>query len=76
MCIRDSFSPAARAQSTPVVTLPTDLLPGAQYRLVFLTDGKRDGTSSNIDDYNAFVAAEAARSPELAALGTTWGSVS
>jgi hypothetical protein len=55
-----------------IVTLPTGLSPGDQYRLVFVTDGARTVLSSDIGDYNAFVTAEAVLSSELAALGTTW----
>lgn len=38
-----------------IVTVPTDLNRGDQYRLMFVTDAVRDATSSNIADYNAFV---------------------
>jgi len=51
---------------------PPDLPPGAQYRILFVTASTRDATSADIADYNAFVAADAAASPQLAALNTTW----
>ncbi|MEQ1748326.1 MAG: cadherin domain-containing protein, partial [Prosthecobacter sp.] len=57
------------------VTVPPGLAPGTSYRLIYLTSGTRDGQSTNIADYNAFVAAQAAGVPTLAALGTTWTAV-
>jgi hypothetical protein len=36
------------------------LQPGDHFQIVFVTSGTRDAVSSNIADYNAFVAAEAA----------------
>ncbi|MGK7946549.1 MAG: hypothetical protein AB4058_18980 [Microcystaceae cyanobacterium] len=44
---------AGAAQALTVV--PTDLMPGQQYRLVFVTDSTRDALSSDILDYNTFV---------------------
>ncbi len=38
-----------------IVTTPTDLNPGDEYRLVFLTSGTRSALSTSIDDYNFFV---------------------
>ncbi len=40
------------------MVVPTGLNPGDQYRLVFVTDGTRDATSTNINDYNTFVTNE------------------
>ena len=57
------------------ITVPTDLNVGDKYRLAFVTSTTRDATSSNIADYNSFVAAVAAGQPELAALGTTWSVI-
>ncbi len=37
--------PESQSFATPITT-PTDLLPGAQYRLAFLTAGTRDAASS------------------------------
>jgi hypothetical protein len=45
----------ASAAQAALVVVPPGLAPGAQYRLVFVTAGTRDGTSDNIDDYNTFV---------------------
>ena len=39
--------------------------PGRSFRLVFLTSGKRDAQSSDIDDYNRFVQSHAAKNPHL-----------
>ena len=49
----------AGAAQAALVVVPTDLAPGAQYRLVFVTDGTRDATSTNINDYNNFVTNQA-----------------
>lgn len=53
--------------------IPPNLPPGSQYQLIFVTESIRDATSSNIDDYNAFVTSEAALSPSLPA--TLWHAV-
>jgi hypothetical protein len=72
-CAISFFAP--RPASAAPITVPTDLNPGDQYRLSFVTSTKRDATSLNIADYNAFVTAVAASMPELAALGTTWTAI-
>ena len=66
---------AGGAQAGTVVTVPTDLNPGDQYRLVFVTNGTRDAQSTDIADYNAFVTDQANLSTELAALGTNWSVI-
>ncbi len=43
------------AAQAALVVVPTGLNPGDQYRLVFVTSGTRNATSSNINDYNTFV---------------------
>ena len=58
-----------------IITVPSGLAPGDHYRLMFITDVTRDGTSSNIADYNAFVTADALAHPELAALNTSWNAI-
>ena len=58
----------AGAAQAALVVVPTDLAPGDQYRLVFVTDGTRDARSSNIDDYNTFVTNQA--TGETAAVDT------
>ena len=45
----------ASAAQAALVVVPPGLNPGAQYRLVFVTDGTRNATSTNINDYNNFV---------------------
>ena len=60
---------AARLTAHPIL-VPPDLRPGDTSRLIFVTDATRDATSSNIADYNAFVAAEVAGSPSLFGLRT------
>ena len=47
------------AAQAALVVVPTGLAPGAQYRLVFVTAGTRDATSTDINDYNTFVTNEA-----------------
>ncbi|WP_375329194.1 PEP-CTERM sorting domain-containing protein [Microcystis sp. BLCC-F210] len=47
------------AAQAAFVVVPTDLAPGDQYRLVFVTAGTRDAQSLNIDDYNTFVTNQA-----------------
>ncbi len=63
--------PTSRSFATPITT-PTDLLPGAQYRLAFVTVGTLTAVSTDIADYDAFVTAEANSVPELSSLSTTW----
>jgi hypothetical protein len=53
------------AQLMATVIAPIGLSLGSQYQLIFITAGIRDATSSNIDDYNAFVSAQAALSSSL-----------
>ena len=52
------------------ITVPTELNPGDQYRLAFLTLGERDATSTDIADYDAFVQTEANTQAELTSI--TW----
>ncbi len=58
--------------SAAIVTLPSGLNPGDQYRLGFVTSGQRNAASTNIADYNTFVTNAANAVPELAALNTQW----
>jgi hypothetical protein len=60
----------AGAAQAALVIVPADLAPGAQYRLVFVTDGTRDATSSDINDYNTFVTNQVTGSPLATALTT------
>jgi hypothetical protein len=57
------------------ITIPTELTPGDQYRIAFVTSTICDATSSNIADYNAFVTAAANSVSELAVLGTSWTAI-
>ncbi len=59
----------------PVVTVPTDLNVGDQYRLFFVTINRIDAQSADINTYNTFAAQEVANEPELVALNTTWKAV-
>ena len=62
------ISSAAQA----AILLPS-LTPGSQYRLVFVTSGARDVTSTNIEDYNQFVNNAAQASTNLNTALTTAG---
>ena len=64
-----SFSQAA------IITSPTTLNPGEQYRLAFVTSTTRDATSSDIADYDSFVQNAADAVPQLLSLGATWKAV-
>lgn len=48
-----------RAEAGTALLPPAGLSPGYHFRFVFVTDGIRDATSSNITDYNNFVTAQA-----------------
>ena len=61
------------AVSAPIVT-PSDLRPGDQYRLVFVSSTHR-GTTAFIETFNQFITDRANSVPELAALGTTWKAI-
>jgi hypothetical protein len=71
MAIVALFGPATPAQAGPIF-IPSGLAPGSTYYLAFVTAGTTTTDSSNIDDYDAYVTAQANMSPTLAALGTTW----
>lgn len=63
--------PPAKVTAT---VIPPNLLPGSQYQLVFFTTNYFSATSSDIDDYNAFVTSEAALNPALPQ-GVTWRAI-
>ncbi|MCA8952975.1 MAG: hypothetical protein KDE27_25920 [Planctomycetes bacterium] len=66
---------AAAAISAQIRLPPPDLAPGASYRVLMVTVGSRDATSTDIADYDAFVQNDAAAVPQLVALGTTWSAL-
>lgn len=51
------------------------LSPGTQYRVAFVTSGKRNARSTNIQDYHDFVATQANTEAVLAGLGTNWYAI-
>ena len=55
-----------------ITSVPTDLNPGDQYRLAFVTSRQTTATSSDIADYNTFGTNVANTVQELEDLGTTW----
>jgi len=61
--------------SAVIITQPTGLNPGEQYRLVFVTDATHNGVSSDIATYNAFATTEANQAAALVALGTGWTAI-
>jgi hypothetical protein len=48
-----------RAEAAIILQTPAGLNPGDQFRFVFVTDGIRDATSTNMADYDGFVNAQA-----------------
>jgi hypothetical protein len=69
ICLAPCFAKA------DVVTVPTDLNPGDQYRLIFTSSSTTDATSTSIATYNTFVTGVALSVPQLAALSTTWTAI-
>ena len=70
------------AQPGSILTLPPDLPPGTQYRLVFVTStetygwkGANAAAPQNIADYNTFAGTTANAVPALSSLGTMWTAV-
>ena len=63
------------AMGGPLITVPPDLNPGDEYRLVFVTSTTRDASSPNIADYDRHVTMAATAVPALDALGTTWNAI-
>ena len=45
---------AGGAEAGTILQTPAGLNPGDQFRFVFVTDGIRDATSTNIADYDSF----------------------
>ena len=56
---------------------PPDLAPGQPYRVLAVTVGTTEFTSTSIDDYNDFVRVDVLvhAAPELTALGTSWRAI-
>ena len=69
-----SLGLCAPAAAAPI-TVPTSLNPGDEYRLAFVTSDQRNGASSLITSYNAFVTGVANIQPALTSLGTTWKAI-
>lgn len=61
------------AAHAALVTSPSDLNPGDQYRLIFVTTGKTQASSSSISFYDAHVTSNL--SPTLSALTSNWLAV-
>jgi len=58
-----------------IVTQPTELNTGDQYRLAFVTSSVTQAVNPNIAYYNAFVTTAANGSSDLADLSTTWRAI-
>ena len=69
------FGLASVAPAMAIVTVPSGLNPGDQYRLAFVTSTTHNALSSDIDVYNAFVTGVANSQAALAALSTTWKAI-
>jgi hypothetical protein len=69
------FSLFTLDRADALVVVPQGLNPGDQYRLVFVTSGVTDATSSDIDYYNDFVGGFAASVVELDELNTDWRAI-
>ncbi len=72
----DPPAPTCEGTLTWTVIVPDCLSPGDTYRIIFVTSGTRDATSSNIGTYNNFVQTQANLNPDLVgitfrALGST-----
>ena len=66
----------ASSASAQSIYQPLGLQPGDEYRLLFVTDGKRNALSAEIADYNAFVASEANQPNSLVGgLATDWFAI-
>ncbi|BCU12040.1 PEP-CTERM sorting domain-containing protein [Microcystis aeruginosa] len=66
------------AAQAALVVVPPGLNPGDQYRLVFVTDGTRNATSTNINDYNNFVTSQvtgSALATQLTTAGFNLGTI-
>ncbi|MCA8974640.1 MAG: hypothetical protein KDC98_07955 [Planctomycetes bacterium] len=61
--------------TVPYPDYPRGLKPGNQFRILFVTDSTRDATSSNINDYDDFVTADAQAVPALQRFRTNWRAV-
>jgi len=66
-----------------IITMPSGLSPGSQYRLVFVTNTEMYGRANagggtgptGINDFNTFATTTASAVPKLSSLGTTWKAV-
>ena len=74
ICLCGILLPCSQALAD-IITLPTSLSPGQQYRLAFVTSGGRNAHSNLISDYDSFVSDAANAVPQLQALGTTWNAI-
>ncbi|MBV8128999.1 MAG: PEP-CTERM sorting domain-containing protein [Planctomycetaceae bacterium] len=54
-----AFGVGGPAEAGTILTTPMGLTPGEQFRFVFVTQGKTDGTNTSIDFYNNFVNTQA-----------------
>ncbi len=69
------FEPLEDRAVLSVVTVPAGLIPGDQYRLMFLSNEGATAGASDIAYYNNIVTAGANSVPALAALNTTWSAL-
>ena len=55
LCVAILLAAITQRADAAIIITPPSLMPGDQYRLVFVTSGSRNAESANIDDYNSFV---------------------
>ena len=66
-----------------IITMPSGLSPGSQYRLVFVTSTETYGWAgangntgfASVAQYHSFATSSATAVPKLSALGTTWTAI-
>jgi len=60
---------------SPITFVPSDLGPGDQYHVAFITDSATDGQSADIADYNVFVSNEANAGDITQGWGVDWFAI-
>jgi hypothetical protein len=72
MCISLGVLSVSGTASATLIESIAALEDGAMYRVLFVTNSKRDATSPDINDYNEFVSAAAINGSLTGSLGLTW----
>lgn len=69
------LAPFSLVDAADISVKPKGLEAGDTYRLIFITEGDTEATSSEIAEYNRFATEQAESVPELKSLNTTWMAV-